>query len=29
MTLSAGYGVAFEDGFKPRREGMISLKVLQ
>jgi hypothetical protein len=29
MTLSAGYGVAVEDGFKPRREGMISLKVLQ
>ena len=29
MTLSFGYGVAVEDGFKPRHEGMISLKVLQ
>ena len=29
MTLSAGYAVAFEDGFRPRHEGMISLKVLK
>jgi hypothetical protein len=29
MTLSAGYGVAFEDGVPPRHEGMISLKVLK
>jgi hypothetical protein len=29
MTLSAGYAVAFEDGFRPRHQGMVSLKVLQ
>jgi hypothetical protein len=29
MTLSAGYAVAFEDGFKPRDEVMVSLKVLK
>jgi hypothetical protein len=29
MTLSAGYAVAFEDGFKPRDEVMVSLKVLR
>jgi hypothetical protein len=29
MTLSAGYAVAFEDGFKPRDEIMASLKVLR
>jgi hypothetical protein len=29
MTLSFGYAAAFEDGFKPRHEGMISLKVLR
>jgi hypothetical protein len=29
LTLSAGYAVAFEDGYRPRHEGMISLKVLQ
>jgi hypothetical protein len=29
MTLSAGYAVAFEDGYPPRHEGMISLKVLK
>ena len=29
MTLSAGYAAAFEDGFRPRLEGMLSLKVLK
>lgn len=29
MTLSAGYAWAFEDGFKPRDEVMVSLKVLK
>lgn len=29
MTLSAGYAVAFEDGFKPHDEVMVSLKVLR
>jgi hypothetical protein len=29
MTVSAGYAVAFEDGFPPRREVMVSLKVLK
>jgi hypothetical protein len=29
MTLSAGYARAFEDGFKPRDEVMVSLKVLR
>jgi hypothetical protein len=29
MTLSAGYAVAFEDGFKPRDEVMVSLRVLR
>jgi hypothetical protein len=29
LTLSAGYALAFEDGYQPRHEGMISLKVLQ
>jgi hypothetical protein len=29
MTLSAGYAVAVEDGFRPRHEGMVSLKVLR
>jgi hypothetical protein len=29
MTLSAGYAAAFEDGFRPRHEVMVSLKVLR
>jgi len=29
LTLPAGYAVAVEDGWKPRHEGMISLKVLK
>ena len=29
MTLSVGGAVAFEDGYTPRREAMISLKVLR
>jgi len=29
MTLSAGYAVAFEDGVRPRRGAMVSLKVLK
>jgi len=29
MTLSFGYAAAFEDGFGPRKEAMVSLKVLQ
>jgi hypothetical protein len=29
MTLSAGYAVAFEEGYKPRDEVMVSLKVLR
>jgi hypothetical protein len=29
MTLSVGGAVAFEDGHQPRREAMISLKVLR
>jgi hypothetical protein len=29
MTLSAGYAVAFENGFKPHDEVMVSLKVLR
>jgi hypothetical protein len=29
LTLSAGYARAFEHGFRPRDEGMISLKVLK
>jgi hypothetical protein len=29
LTLSAGYARAFEEGFKPRDEGMLSLKVLR
>jgi len=29
MTLSAGYAIAMEEAFRPRHEGMISLKVLQ
>ena len=29
MTLSAGYAVAFEDGYSPRHETMVSLKVLR
>ncbi len=29
LTLSAGYARAFEDGARPRDEGMISLKVLK
>ncbi|HET7745663.1 MAG TPA: hypothetical protein VFM29_00075, partial [Vicinamibacteria bacterium] len=29
MTLSAGYAAAFEDGHRPRREGMVSLKLLK
>jgi hypothetical protein len=29
MTLSAGYAVAFENGLRPRHEGMVSLKVLR
>lgn len=28
MTLSLGYAVAFEDGFRPRHEAMLSLKLL-
>jgi hypothetical protein len=29
MTLSAGYAVAFEEGYRPRDEFMLSLKVLR
>ena len=29
MTLSVGYAAAFEDGSRPRREAMVSLKVLK
>jgi hypothetical protein len=29
MTLSAGGAIAFEDGHRPRREAMISLKILR
>ena len=29
LTLSFGGAVAFEDGYKPRREFMVSLKVLR
>jgi hypothetical protein len=29
MTLSFGSGLALEDGFRPRREAMISLKILR
>jgi hypothetical protein len=29
LTLSGGYAVAFEDGARPRREAMISLKLLR
>jgi hypothetical protein len=29
LTLSVGYAVAFEDGFRPRHEVMVSLKVLR
>jgi hypothetical protein len=29
MTLSVGGAMAFEDGHAPRREAMISLKVLR
>jgi hypothetical protein len=29
MTLSAGYAAAFEDGFRLRLEGILSLKVLK
>lgn len=29
MTLSVGGALAFEDGYKPRREAMISLKILR
>jgi hypothetical protein len=29
MTLSFGYAAAFEEGFRPRHQGMISLKVLK
>jgi len=29
VTVSAGYAVAVEDGYKPRHEGMISLKILR
>lgn len=29
LTVSAGYAVAFEGGFRPRHEGMVSLKVLR
>jgi hypothetical protein len=29
MTLSFGAAVALEDGFAPRREAMISLKILR
>jgi hypothetical protein len=29
LTVSAGYAAAFEDGFRPRHEGMVSLKVLR
>jgi len=29
LTLSVGGAVAFEDGSRPRREAMVSLKVLR
>ena len=29
MTLSFGYAAAFEEGFRPRHQGMVSLKVLR
>ncbi|HET9300167.1 MAG TPA: hypothetical protein VFO11_09480, partial [Candidatus Polarisedimenticolaceae bacterium] len=29
MTFSLGWAVAYEDGVAPRREGMISLKILE
>ena len=29
MTFSLGWAVAYEEGVDPRREGMISLKILE
>lgn len=29
VTVSAGYALAFEDGHRPRHEGMVSLKILR
>jgi hypothetical protein len=29
MTFSLGWAVAYEDGVAPRREGMVSLKILE
>ena len=29
LTVSAGAAVAFEDGYAPRREAMLSVKILK
>jgi hypothetical protein len=29
LTVSAGAAVAFEDGYGPRREAMLSIKILK
>jgi hypothetical protein len=29
LTVSAGGAVAFEDGYAPRREAMLSIKILK